>query len=182
MKDKKVTAIILVAGNSTRYGQNKNKNLELLNNKTILEYSLDKFNKNPNITDIIITCKKDELEFINRIIYKSRSLKPIKTVIGGNSRKESVFNSINSTDSDIVIIHDGARPMIKDSYINNSITEMNNYKGGNGGNGFGRLEFKKDNKNYKFKGDKRMEAFMKEFNIDSLALKNANRKYKNNYD
>lgn len=129
MKDKKVTAIILVAGNSTRYGQNRNKNLENISGKTILEYSLDKFNKNPNITDIIITCKKDELEFINEIIYKSRSLKPIKTVIGGNSRKESVFNSINSTDSDIVIIHDGARPMIKDSYINNSINEMNNYKG-----------------------------------------------------
>lgn len=129
MKDKKVTAIILVAGNSTRYGQNRNKNLENISGKTILEYSLDKFNKNPNITDIIITCKKDELDFINGIIYKSRSLKPIKTVIGGNSRKESVFNSINSTNSDIVIIHDGARPMIKDSYINNSIHEMNNYKG-----------------------------------------------------
>lgn len=61
-------------------------------------------------------------------------------------------------------------------------TEMNNYKGGNSSNGLGRLEFKKDSKNYKFKGDKRMEAFMKEFNIDSLELKNANRKYKNNYD
>ena len=49
MKDKKVTAIILVAGNSTRYGQNKNKNLELLNNKTILEYSLNEFNKNKSL-------------------------------------------------------------------------------------------------------------------------------------
>ena len=58
-------------------------------------------------------------------------------------------------------------------------TEMNNYKGNNG---LARLEFKNDNKNYKFKGDKRMEAFMKEFNIDSLALKNVHRKYKNNYD
>ena len=104
MKDKKITAIILAAGNSSRYGQNKNKNLEQINNKTILEYSLAEFNKNNNISDIIITCKKSELDDINKIIYKSRSLKPIKTVIGGSTRQESVYNSINSTNSDIVII------------------------------------------------------------------------------
>ena len=124
MKDKKITAIILAAGNSSRYGQNKNKNLEQINNKTILEYSLAEFNKNNNISDSIITCKKSELDDINKIIYKSRSLKPIKTVIGGSTRQESVYNSINSTNSDIVIIHDGARPMIKQNYINSSIDEI----------------------------------------------------------
>lgn len=129
MNNKKTTAIILVAGNSTRYGQNKNKNLELINNKTILEYSLNEFNKNKNITDILITCRESELNSINEIIYKTRSLKPIKTVIGGNTRQESVYKSLNETDSDIVIIHDGARPMIKQSYIDISIQEMKNYKG-----------------------------------------------------
>lgn len=129
MNNKKTTAIILVAGNSTRYGQNKNKNLELINNKTILEYSLNEFNKNKNITDILITCRESELNSINEIIYKTRSLKPIKTVIGGNTRQESVYKSLNETDSDIVIIHDGARPIIKQSYIDISIQEMKNYKG-----------------------------------------------------
>lgn len=129
MNNKKTTAIILVAGNSTRYGQNKNKNLELINNKTILEYSLNEFNKNKNITDILITCRESELDSINEIIYKTRSLKPIKTVIGGNTRQESVYKSLNETDSDIVIIHDGARPIIKQSYIDISIQEMKNYKG-----------------------------------------------------
>ena len=129
MNKKKVTAIILVAGNSTRYGQNKNKNLEIIHNKTVLEYSIDEFNKNKDIDNIIITCKESEIESINEIIYKTRSLKPIKTVVGGKTRKESVYNSINSTDSDIVIIHDGARPMIKQNYISNSIKEMENFKG-----------------------------------------------------
>ena len=40
IKEKEVTAIILVAGNSTRYGQNRNKNFEILQGKTVLEYSL----------------------------------------------------------------------------------------------------------------------------------------------
>lgn len=129
MNKKKVTAIILAAGNSVRYGQNRNKNLELVNNQTILEYSLNEFNKNKKVDNIIITTKKSDLEEINKIIYKTRSTKPIKTVIGGNTRQESVFNSINSTDSNIVIIHDAARPMIKQEYIDKCIDEMENFKG-----------------------------------------------------
>ena len=129
MNKKKVTAIILAAGNSVRYGQNRNKNLEIINNRTILEYSLIQFNKNAKIDDIIIVCKKVDLEKINEIIHNNYSNKPIKYVIGGNSRQESVFNAINSTDSNIVIIHDAARPMIKQEYIDNCINEMDNFKG-----------------------------------------------------
>ena len=65
--NKTVTAIILAAGNSVRYGQNKNKNLELVNDKTILEYSLDKFNSSNKVNDIIITCKESEKELIQNI-------------------------------------------------------------------------------------------------------------------
>ncbi len=129
MSKKKVTAIILAAGNSVRYGQNRNKNLEVVNNQTILEYSLKEFNKNKKIDNIIIATKESDLDEINKIIYKNRSTKPIKTVIGGNTRQESVYNSINSTDSNIVIIHDAARPMIKQEYIDECIDEMDNFKG-----------------------------------------------------
>ena len=129
MNKKKVTAIILAAGNSVRYGQNRNKNLEVVNNQTVLEYSLNEFNKNKKIDNIIIAAKESDLEDINQIIYKNRSRKPIKTVIGGSTRQESVYNSINSTDSNIVIIHDAARPMIKQEYIDKCIDEMDNFKG-----------------------------------------------------
>ena len=129
MSKKKVTAIILAAGNSVRYGQNRNKNLEVVNNQTILEYSLKEFNKNKRIDNIIIATKKSDLEEINKKKKKNRSTKPIKTVIGGNTRQESVYNSINSTDSNIVIIHDAARPMIKQEYIDKCIDEMDNFKG-----------------------------------------------------
>lgn len=129
MSKKKVTAIILAAGNSERYGQNRNKNLEVVNSQTILEYSLKEFNKNKKIDNIIIATKESDLDEINNIIYKNRSSKPIKTIIGGNTRQESVYNSINSTDSNIVIIHDAARPMIKQEYIDKCIDEMDNFKG-----------------------------------------------------
>lgn len=40
IEGKSVTAIILVAGNSIRYGQNRNKNFEMVNGKTVMSYSL----------------------------------------------------------------------------------------------------------------------------------------------
>ena len=53
---RKVTAIILVAGNSTRYGQNRNKNFEKVNNKSIMEYSLEKLKKNVTTGALWVSC------------------------------------------------------------------------------------------------------------------------------
>lgn len=127
--NKSVTAIILVAGNSTRFGQNRNKNFELVNNKEIILYSLEMFNNNKYIDDIIIACKSDELEKIREISSKIIMNKPLKFIIGGASRQESVYNCIKSTSADIVIIHDGARPMIKDKFITDCIQAMDEFKG-----------------------------------------------------
>lgn len=127
--EKKVTAIILVAGNSTRFGQNRNKNFEIIDGKEVLLYSLEKFNNNSLINDIIIVCKKEEEEKVKEISNKINLNKELKLIQGGVTRQESVYNAINNTDSNIVIIHDGARPMIKDRFINECIAEMDNFKG-----------------------------------------------------
>ena len=127
--NKKVTAIILVAGNSTRYGQNRNKNFEIINEKTVLSYSLNEFDKNQYIDNIIIAVKDDEMNIVEKIVNEENPTKKVDFVIGGNSRKESVYNCINSTNSDIVIIHDGARPMIKQEYINKCIESMDEFEG-----------------------------------------------------
>ena len=129
IKEKTVTAIILIAGNSTRFKKNRNKNFEILNNNPILFYSLKEFDKNKYIDNIIIAVKENEIDIVNSIIKKHRFQKKIKLVVGGNTRKESVYNCIKQTNSDIVIIHDGARPAIKQSYINNCIEFMDYYKG-----------------------------------------------------
>ena len=127
--DKTVTAIILVAGNSTRFGQNRNKNFETINDKSILSYSINAFDKNQYIDNIIVVIKQDDRETVEQIINGEQTNKKIDIVLGGNSRQESVYNAIKITKSDIVIIHDGARPAIKQEYINSEIEEMSNFKG-----------------------------------------------------
>lgn len=126
---KKVTAIILVAGNSTRFGQNRNKNFEDINGKTVLYYSLKVFDKNKYVDNIIIATKEEEISKVKDIIKQENIAKSIKIVIGGSTRKQSVYNCIKDVNSDIVIIHDGARPMIKQEYINKCIENMDKFKG-----------------------------------------------------
>ena len=124
-----VTAIILVAGNSTRYGQNRNKNFEEINGQAVLTYSLKAFSENNYVDNIIIAIKKEEEQQVEEIINHEKLNKPLKIIIGGHTRKESVYNCITSTESDIVIIHDGARPMIKQEYINKCIENINEIRG-----------------------------------------------------
>ena len=50
-------------------------------------------------------------------------------VLGGNSRLESVYNCITNTNSKFVIIHDAARPMIRQEYINKCIENVLFYPG-----------------------------------------------------
>lgn len=129
IQDKTVTAVILVAGNSTRFGKNRNKNFELVNGKTILSYSVKAFNENEYIDNIIIVLKEEDKNTVQEIIDNENLNKKIDLVLGGNSRKESVYNAIKTSDSDIVIIHDGARPAIKQEYITKCIEEMKSFKG-----------------------------------------------------
>lgn len=127
--NKTVTAIILVAGNSTRFRQNRNKNFENIDGKEILLYSLEKFNENSLVDDIIIVCKKDEEVRVKDIASKVTMKKALNFVNGGKTRQESVYNALVKTESDIVIIQDGARMMIKDKYITDCINQMDYFKG-----------------------------------------------------
>lgn len=130
MKDiKKVTAIILASGNSTRFGKNRNKNFEIIDGKSVLVYSLNEFDKNKYIDNIVIACKQSEVEDVKEIIENEKLTKSIDIVIGGNSRKESVYNCLKNTNSDIVVIHDGARPLIKQEYINKCVENISEIKG-----------------------------------------------------
>lgn len=66
----RVTGIILIAGNSTRFKGNINKVFKKINGKYVFEYSLEKFFDSKLINDIIIAVKKDDFDFVQNIIKK----------------------------------------------------------------------------------------------------------------
>ena len=56
-------------------------------------------------------------------------MKEVKIVVGGSTRKDSVQNCLKNIDSDIVIINDGARPAIKQDYINKCVEAIGEFDG-----------------------------------------------------
>ena len=120
-----VSVIIAAAGSSTRMGNGVSKQLVTINNKTVLEHSLDAFSHSLNVKEIIISAKKDELQVIESIASKYSKVKCV--VEGGKIRQQSVslaFEKV-SAESDIIAIHDAARPFISTEDIDNICLSAN---------------------------------------------------------
>ncbi len=115
-------AIILGAGNSTRMKSNKSKLLLEISGKTVIERSVEAFRGVKEITAVTVVCRECDLPEYRRIFGDSVSF-----VIGGNTRQQSVKNAVKSIDNaDLVIIHDGARPLVKQSDIEAAIEAAKN--------------------------------------------------------
>ncbi len=123
---KNFSAIILMAGSSTRYNICKNKNLEKINHKPVFLYSLEKIYNNKNIKKIYLVLQEKDKNKVKKYISQYKN---IELVIGGSSRKESVYNALKLVETEYVIIHDGARPLLKERYIDECIKAMKRYKG-----------------------------------------------------
>ncbi len=119
----KVTAIITAAGKGTRAKLNRNKLLEKIGGKTVLELCLMPFDYDDRIDEIIIAASKEYYEDYKRIAETVVNT-PIRLVVGGATRTFSVLNALNECDGDIVIIHDGARPFVTTDLIDRCLDSV----------------------------------------------------------
>ena len=115
----KFGAIITAGGTSSRFG-NTNKLLEKINNKEIIKYTVEAFIQ-ADIEDIVICSNSSIIEILSKMFNQYKNIKIIE---GGKTRQESVFNGLKVLDSDYVLIHDGARPMITTQIIKNTIPSV----------------------------------------------------------
>lgn len=121
-RDMKITVIIPSAGSGTRMKANKNKLfLPLSDEKSILSHTIEKFLTHSAIDEIIIPCKDCDRENIQEILSEFSTNKNVLLVKGGETRTDSVQNALNITQSDIVLIHDGARPFVTHEVIDRVI-------------------------------------------------------------
>ena len=121
-------AIILASGSSSRFGDKLPKQFAKINGKTILEMSVEAFEKNQNITDIIVICNPDFEDLTKKILNKNFS-KIIKITPGGKTRQESSAIGTNYVKEDDanVLIHDAARPFVTQKIINDCILALKKF-------------------------------------------------------
>ena len=123
-----VSAIILAGGRGKRMGSDISKQFIEIDGKPILYYTLKRFIDSKTINEIILVLPKDEIEYCISNVLDKYNLKVSKIVEGGKERQDSVYNGLKEVEnSDIVLIHDGARPFVKERIIEEGITFAKEY-------------------------------------------------------
>lgn len=124
-----VSAIVLAGGRGKRMGYIQSKQYIDLNGAPILYYTLKQFIENDLIDKIILVVPEDEKDYCKREVLNKYGLKIDDLVSGGSERQESVYNALEKLEkSDIVLIHDGARPFVSQKIINDAVEYAKRYK------------------------------------------------------
>lgn len=124
----KITAIVLAAGNGSRMQSSQKKQYMEIYGRPVLWYSLNAFEKSP-VDEIILVTGKDDIAYCRTEIVERYGFKKVAEIVaGGAERYESVYNGLKVAGGDIVLIHDGARPMITPEIINRNIEGVKNHK------------------------------------------------------
>ena len=120
---KKTGAIIVAAGKGERMG-GVDKIFAPLAGKPLLAWTIDVFEKCPAIDQIVIVLGKHNIETGKKLAAEYGWKKVTDICIGGEKRTESVSNGLKLLkDCGWVVIHDGARPLVKESLIKIGLSE-----------------------------------------------------------
>src|SRR5260370_9417980 len=105
-----VTAIIAAGGRGQRLGADRPKQLLSVGGRAILERSVAAFLTHPAVSEVIVSLPQELFDQPPQ--YLQSAVKPLRIVVGGVRRQDSVANSFRaaSDTSDVIVIHDAARP------------------------------------------------------------------------
>lgn len=122
-------AIILASGTGSRFGANIPKQFVKIADKTILEHTIEIFEKSEYINEIFIVITPEYRDFAQEIILKNSYKKVTKLLNGGEIRKESSYIGINAIEDEEanVLIHDCARPFVSQRIIKDCIKALEQY-------------------------------------------------------
>ena len=113
------SAIILAAGSSTRMGDGVSKQFLSVEGLPVVARTVIEFDKSEFISEIIVVCKKDEIEMYDGFAEKYSIKTPFKVVEGGSTRQESARFGSDAVDAKAkyIAIHDAARCLITEEMI-----------------------------------------------------------------
>ncbi len=126
MPKEMIKAIVLAGGSGRRMGGNCKKQYMLLAGRPILYYSLQTF-QDSCVDEIILVT--NEAEYCRtELVHKYNLDKVTKIVPGGQERWNSVYSGLLAAEPcSYILIHDGARPMLTQTMIEDSVTAVRTY-------------------------------------------------------
>ena len=120
-------AIVPAAGTSQRMAGEMPKQYLPLCDTTVIEASMSCFLRHPNISGVVVALHAEDQYWNNLSIVRHEK---IHTVIGGETRSDSVHNALGYLDNtpaqenDFVLVHDAARPCLRDDDLNTLMQKL----------------------------------------------------------
>lgn len=128
----KKIAIITAGGKGTRMGQDIPKQFLNVYEKPMILYTLEAFQKHPQIDGIIVVCIAGWEKILDGYAKQFNITKLIAIVKGGKNGQASIYNGLKEAskfyeENDMVLIHDGNRPMVSEAIITDAIKVCEKY-------------------------------------------------------
>lgn len=128
----KTVAIIIAGGSGSRMGQDIPKQFINVYDKPVLIYTLESFQKHPQVDEIEVVCI-DGWHDIVWAYAKQFNITKLKWIVsGGRTGQESIRNGVYNLEGkvekdDVIIIHDGIRPLVESSVLSDVISKCQQY-------------------------------------------------------
>ena len=125
-------ALLTAGGVGSRMHQDIPKQFIHVDNKPIIIYTMEVFQKHPSI-DSIIVVSLDSWKDVLWAYAKQFNISKLKWVVsGGDTGQESIFNGLSElkkhiSEDDVVIVHDGNRPLVTTEIISDSLATFSKY-------------------------------------------------------
>ncbi|MBC7190688.1 2-C-methyl-D-erythritol 4-phosphate cytidylyltransferase [Candidatus Aerophobetes bacterium] len=125
----KVEAVIVAAGKGVRFGNNQPKQFLPLVGKSVVEWTILRFENCPSVNSVILVVPEGMKERLEEKICFSKYRKLRKITEGGKERTDSVYKGLLCVDedTDIVLVHDGVRPLVSPLLIEEVIRQTEIY-------------------------------------------------------
>ena len=125
-------ALLTAAGSGSRTRQDIPKQFLHVDNKPIIIYTLEAFQKHPNIDAVIVVVLTGWVDVLWAYAKQFNISKLKHTVLGGETGQESIYAGLSElkkhyTENDVVMIHDGNRPMVPQDVITDSFVTFSKY-------------------------------------------------------
>ncbi|MDD3122818.1 MAG: 2-C-methyl-D-erythritol 4-phosphate cytidylyltransferase [Candidatus Izemoplasmatales bacterium] len=114
------SAVIVAAGKGTRANLTYNKVFHEIKGKHLIEFTIRHFINDESCVKIIVVVSIQEFDFTKKLLTSPK----IEVILGGTTRQESVYLGLKQVSTEIVLIHDGARPNIKPEFIESVLNEL----------------------------------------------------------
>jgi 2-C-methyl-D-erythritol 4-phosphate cytidylyltransferase len=120
--EESIIAIVPAAGLGKRFDSSRKKTFVHVDEIPLLAHTLLRLQKEESITEIIPVLRDEDIEYGKDLASEYELHKVRKIARGGHERQDSIYNALKMIeDSQLVLIHDGVRPVIPEGTINNLV-------------------------------------------------------------